>query len=102
MKETKYNHDRPLNDFEDQLKIIREHGFKPISVTQMELEDTFVFETKKEANKAFNELEVPKKYNVVGWWFGKNDFMKAVRKYEKRANTDRNDEFFLKMKIYWL
>ena len=109
MKEIKYNHDRPLEDFEDMLIIIREQGFKPIAVTQMELEDTFVFETDEEADRAYNRLEGPLGYKpeglehkVVGWWFGKESFLKSVENYEKEANTDRTDEKELKMKIYWL
>jgi hypothetical protein len=47
------NHHRKLEDFSYELEIIRKNGFKPIAVTQMYLEDTFVFKTKKEANNAF-------------------------------------------------
>jgi hypothetical protein len=101
-KEIKYNHDRSLVEFEEDLKIIREHGYNPIAVTQMMLEDTFVFETEEESLRAYNELEVPKKCHIVGWWYGKEDFLKAVEEYELEANKNRVDNKVLKMKIYWL
>jgi hypothetical protein len=31
----KYNHNRPLSDFNESLEIIKAAGFKPIAVTQL-------------------------------------------------------------------
>ena len=87
-----FNHDRPLSSFEDSLEIIRSSGFKPIAVTQMMFEDTFVFETDKESTEAYNLLEV-KDETVVGWWYGREDFLEEVRDYEKDG---------VKVLIYWL
>lgn len=99
MPKIRYNHDRPLSDFEPQLKILREHGFKPIAVTQILFEDTFVFETNKEAKKAYVKLEKNQKHRdkmVIGWYYGKKAFLKEVKRYE----TDNNG--FSKVLIHWL
>lgn len=99
MPKIRYNHDRPLSDFEPQLKILREHGFTPIAVTQMLLEDTFVFKTSKEAKEAYNKLEKDQEditKMVIGWYYGKKEFLKEVKRYE----TD--NEGFSKVLVYWL
>jgi len=67
----KYNTNRTLESFNESLNIIKEHGFNPIAVAQMYFEDTFVFETEEEANKAHSKLENIEKSKVVGWWYGK-------------------------------
>ena len=46
--------------YEEQLQHIIDAGFKPIGVTQMMLEDTFIFRHADEAHKAYEEME--KKY----------------------------------------
>ena len=86
-----FNHDRPLISFEDNLEIIRSAGFKPIAVTQMMFEDTFVFETDKESTEAYNLLEIGGE--VCGWWYGREDFLQEVSDYEKGGS---------KVLIYWL
>lgn len=101
----KYNHDRPLEDFENNLKFLHKAGFNPIAVTQMYFEDTYVFKTKKEANRAYKQFEKDlqfkknsknKKKRIVGWWYGKKDFLDEVKRYE----TDNNG--YSKVKVYWL
>jgi hypothetical protein len=93
-----YNHDRPYNDFAEKVIVIRKKGFKPIAVSQMLLEDTFVFETAKEALEAYNTFECDDKGKwigkIQGWWYGKKDFEKSVEKYENDNN--------LKVRIHWL
>lgn len=91
----KDNHDRPLSDFKKSIDILKSNGFKPIAVTQMFFEDVFVFQTKKEASRAYKQFEKKEK-NVVGWWYGKEDFLKAVKKYEEENNG------YSKVKIFWL
>ena len=86
-----FNHDRPLSSFEESLEIIRSAGFKPIAVTQMMFEDTFVFETDEEATKAYTLLEIGGE--VCGWWYGREEFLEEVRDYEKGG---------VKVLIYWL
>jgi len=91
----KDNHDRPLSDFKESIDILKSSGFKPIAVTQMIFEDTFVFETPEEANNAYEQFEkIDGK--IVGWWYGKDDFLEAVREYEEESNG------YSKVKIYWL
>ena len=92
----KYNHDREVQDFQEQINIIRNAGFKPIAVSQMYFEDTFVFEKSDEANKAYKQLEDCDDTKVVGWWYGKGDFEKAVKEYE-----NENDGYS-KVRVHWL
>jgi hypothetical protein len=96
----KYNHDRPLSEFDQQLSLIRDAGFKPIAVSQMCLEDTFVFKTPKEAEKAYRMLERNTKEKwigkVVGWWYGEQDFKQEVKKYE------RENDGYSKVLVHWL
>jgi hypothetical protein len=99
-KSIKYNHDRTLSDFQNSIDIIIKAGFKPIAVTQMYLEDTFVFKTSEEANKAYKTLERGdnEKFigKVVGWWYGEDDFKKTVEEYETENNG------YSKVKIYYI
>lgn len=77
MEEIVYNHRRPLSDFTEQIKKIKEKGFNVIGVSQIYFEDTFIFKTKKEAKKAYRTLERDEK-EVIGWWYSKEDFEKSV------------------------
>jgi hypothetical protein len=90
----KYNHNRELSDFQEEINLIKKKGFKPIAVTQMYLEDVFVFETDKEANLAYQALEKCKSPKVIGWWYGKDVFIKNVEVYQ--------NEYEKKVKIFWL
>ncbi|MFW5847467.1 MAG: hypothetical protein ACOCVF_00920 [bacterium] len=98
----KNNHDRPIEDFADDIKRLRKAGFNPIGVTQMYFEDTYVFETKKEAKKAYNYFEnrdkrqCSQKEVIIGWWYGKQDFLKEAKKYNDEADG------FSKLLVYWL
>jgi hypothetical protein len=84
-----------LKEFQEQINIILQYGFKPIAVSQIYFEDTFVFETNKEAKKAFETLENCEDYKVVGWWYGKKEFKKFVKEYEKKFEG-------YKVLIHWL
>lgn len=95
MDKIKYNHDRSLSSFEEDIKLIESEGFKVIAVTQMYMEDTFVFETKEDANKAYEIFE-KNNLRICAWWYGKDDFIKAVEEYERENNG------YSKVKIYWL
>lgn len=96
----KYNHDRLLSDFDQQLSLIRDAGFKPIAVSQIYLEDTFVFKTPEEAESAYRILERDTKEKwigkVVGWWHGEQDFKREVEKYE------RENDGYSKVLVHWL
>ena len=95
MDDIKYNHDRPLSSFKEDIKTIESEGFKVIAVTQMYFEDTFVFKTPEEVNKAYEIFEKnnPK---ICAWWYGKDDFIKAVKEYETESKG------YSKVKTYWL
>ncbi len=85
---TEYNHNKPLSDFMPDIEILRSFGYKPIAVTSMLFEDTFVFETVEEATKAYNQFEVnDSKYKISAWWYGKDDFLKEVEKYESELGV---------------
>lgn len=92
----KYNHNRPLKDFQKSIDIIKKEGFNPIAVSQLYFEDTFVFETSEEGLKGYNLLEKDHKLRVVGWWYGKEEFLKTVEEYETENNG------FSKVLIHWL
>jgi hypothetical protein len=66
------------------------------------LEHTFVFETEEEAYKAYIKLEnrgENKRSFVVGWWYGKEDFLKEVKEREELFSEKHKD---YKVKIKWL
>ena len=92
----KYNSNIRLSRYQKSLDIIREHGFKPIAVCQLMLEDTFVFETEEESVKAHAELENIPKTKVSAWWYGKEDFLTTVKDYESK------EEDGFTVRIYWL
>lgn len=80
------NHKRPIEDFQEQISILRGHGYNPIAVSQMICEDVYVFETEDEAKKAASELEFnpdKSKNKLQAWWYGRESFQLAVEKYEK-------------------
>lgn len=80
----KYNHNRPLASFEDVLAIVKQHGFKPIAVSQIYMEDAFIFETEQESKLAYNTLK-----NIVeAWWYSKENFTKACDDYKQKFGVD--------------
>lgn len=89
----KYNHNRPSSDFLADIDMLKSYGYNPIAVTQMMLEDTFVFETDEEAESAYQRFEAYVN-RISGWWYGKNEFLEAVKEYQKE-----ND---VQVLVYWL
>ena len=67
------------------LKEIRTAGFKPIGITIMLCEETFIFKTEQEAKDAAD------KYLPEGWWYGFLSFEKDHEQYLK-DNYSSNDE----------
>lgn len=96
----KFNHDRPLSDFQDDINKLKANGYNPIAVSQMYFEDTFVFETNEEATKAYRQFERDEKEKwigeIVGWWHGREDFKKTVKEYETE------NDGYSKVRIHWL
>lgn len=81
------------NSVYPEIKVIEDAGFSPIGVTVMGLEDTFIFETAEEAQKAYEVLETGGRSRLSGWWYGKGDFEEYAPKYEK--------EFGDELVVYW-
>ena len=52
-------------------------GFKPIGMTVMMCEETFIFKSHVEALDAFE------KFKPSGWWYGYPEFLDAERQYKK-------------------
>jgi len=100
-----YHIDRTLDTFQEDIDKIKSFGFNPIGVTQLMLEETFIFETDEEAKLAFETLEGGKK-GVVGWWYGKDSFEKAKEDYIRDYLTDkpeyRSNGYATKFKVIWL
>ena len=66
------------------LEVLKTHGYKPVAVTTMMCENTFVFETQDEADRAYLEFERhPKGEYISGWWHGKEDFLQNLEDYKK-------------------
>ena len=96
----KFNHNRPLSDFKNDIDNLKANGYKLIAVSQMYFEDTFVFETEDEAIKAYHQFERDEKNEwigeIVGWWYGRKDFEKKVKEYETE------NDGYSKVLTHWL
>ena len=96
----KFNHNRPLSDFQDDINELKANGHNPIAVSQMYFEKTFVFETKGESQKAYRQFEMNENEKligkIVGWWYGKDDFEKTVKEYETE------NDGYSKVLVHWL
>ena len=80
-----YNTDKSYS-----LKLLNDAGHFPIGITTMMCEETFIFNTEKEATKAW-------KSGVLGndgWFYGKRNFQKDLDKYEK--------DMGYKNEIFWI
>jgi len=89
------------------LFIIKLFGFKTIAYVSPEymIEHTFVFETEEEAYKAWQKLEnrgENKRILVDGWWYGKEDFLKEVKKREEYMRNTFEKLKDYKIEIKWL
>ena len=96
----KFNHNRPLSDFQNDINKLKANGYNPIAVSQMYFEDTFVFETKEEATMAYRQFERDEEEKwigeIVGWWYSKEDFEKTVKEYETE------NDGYSKVLTHWL
>jgi hypothetical protein len=75
------------------LKEIHDAGFKPIAITVMLCEETFIFKGNDEAKKAA-EMFLPE-----GWWYSLNDWKLAHDEYIKNIYYGDYD---LGPIVYWL
>ena len=96
----KFNHNRPLSDFQNDINKLKANGYNPIAISQISFEDTFVFETKEEATKAYRQFERDEEEKwigeIVGWWCSKEDFEKTVKEYETE------NDGYSKVLTHWL
>ena len=84
-----------MEQYLEEIQILKDHGYNPIKVTSMMFETAFAFQTKEEADRAYQELEVEKEL-LQAWWYGE-DFQQAVKEYETEVNEIYPD---YKVKIY--
>ncbi len=71
------------------LEILKSAGYKPIAVTTMMCENTFVFETQDEADRAFEQFEkYPQDECISGWWYCKESFADSIKEYAKEVGYD--------------
>ena len=75
------------------LKEVKEAGFKPVGITVMMCEETFIFRGEKEANEAW------KKFRPEGWWYSYADFINARKDYVKNFHNNDPTEA---AQIFWL
>lgn len=99
----RYNFNRPLSDFQENIDRLRNAGFKPLAVSQMYFEDTWVFGTQEEALRAFRTFEIDENEKRIpdgfdGWWYGVEEFKEEVKNYESEAAMSEGS----KVRIYWL
>ncbi len=88
---------KDMEQYKEEIQILKDHGYNPIKVTSMMFETTFAFNTKEEADKAYQELEVEKKL-LQAWWYGNEDFNNAVEEYESKMSEIWETDY--KLKIY--
>ena len=81
----RYNTDKSYS-----LKLLNATGYFPIGITTMMCEETFIFKTEKEADKACESGVLGNE----GWFYGKKAFKKALEQYEK--------DMGYKNEIFWL
>lgn len=74
------------------LKDVIEAHFKPIGICVMVCEETFIFETKEEAERAWEH------FKPEGWWYGIEDWPDTVKWYIKNVIGDKT----LGPKVEWL
>lgn len=76
------------------LKMVREAGFKPIGITLMMCEETFIFKGNKEAKEAWEM------FSPEGWWYGLASFWKEWDDYHKQMGNYDHEE--VDSAIHWL
>ena len=76
------------------LKEVRAAGFKPIGITVLMCEETFIFKGSKEANEA------AKMFLPEGWWYGLSQFWDDWDVYLKAMHIHNSEE--AEEGIHWL
>ncbi len=69
-------------DKSESVEKLRNAGFNPIGITNMLCEETFIFNTDEEAQKAFEYFEKNPVGDVIqGWWYGIVEFEFSRQEY---------------------
>lgn len=76
------------------LKLVKGAGFKPIGITVMMCEETFIFKGTKEAEEA------AKMFLPEGWWYGLSQFWDDWEAYLKSMEIYNSEE--AEEGIHWL
>lgn len=84
------NYGKPNSYF---LKEVREAGFKPIGITVMMCEETFIFETKEEAKSAW------KAFSPEGFWYYLEQWGESRKNYVDEAYNGVEEDA---PPVYWL
>ena len=74
------------------LKEVRAAGFKPIGITVVMCEETFIFKGNAPAKEA------AEKFLPEGWWYGLSDWYDAREEYLKEYYGNEEDAPI----VYWL
>ena len=84
LKELRDTRERQLDKIAKKFKdFFATQRYNLIGFCNFLLENTFIFETAKEAAKAHQEFEKDKK-EIFGWWYGKADFANTRLYYESK------------------
>lgn len=75
------------------LKEVKAAGFKPVGITVLMCEETFIFKGKREAE------DVAKKFLPEGWWYDFSSWVETRREYVKEIYGGDDD---LAPTVYWL
>lgn len=75
------------------LKEVREAGFKPIGITVLMCEETFIFKGKEEAQRAWE------KFKPEGWWYDFGSWEDTRKEYVKEIYGGNEEDA---PTIYWL
>lgn len=85
--------------FIEPVNILRERGFNPIAITDINCIDTICFNTEKEAKMAYKELELnPEKRLISAYWYGKDHFLETIKSVENESTPYSHRVWWLDVK----
>jgi len=84
LKELRNTREKKLNKVAQKFQdFFSKQGYNLIGFCNFLLENTFIFETRQEAEKAYQEFEKDKQ-EIFGWWYGKVDFANVRLHFESK------------------
>lgn len=84
-------------DKSELLKKVIDAGFKPIAITIMICEETFVFKTNKEATEAYMSIS-----ENDGWWYGLDGKYPWNQTWKEYVDKHYDGDESKAPKVYWL